>query len=43
MVSGRYSLEHAADALHAVEARTALKALIVPNGNTATSGVFAEN
>lgn len=42
MVSGRYSLEHAADALHAVEARTALKALIVPNGDTATS-VVAEN
>lgn len=30
MVSGRYSLEHAADALAAVESRSAIKALIVP-------------
>ena len=31
MVSGRYSLEGAADALRAIETRSALKALIVPN------------
>ena len=31
MVSGRYTLERAADALAAVEARTALKAIITPN------------
>jgi L-iditol 2-dehydrogenase len=30
MLSGRYDLEHATDALAAVESRTALKALIVP-------------
>jgi len=30
MVSGRYDLEHAADALAAVESRSAIKALIVP-------------
>jgi L-iditol 2-dehydrogenase len=30
MVSGRYSLDHAADALAAVESRAAIKALIVP-------------
>ena len=30
MVSGRYDLEHAADALTAVESRAAIKALIVP-------------
>jgi L-iditol 2-dehydrogenase len=30
MVSGRYSLDHAADALAAVESRSAIKALIVP-------------
>ncbi len=32
MVSGRYALEQAADALRAVETRAALKALVVPNG-----------
>ena len=31
MVSGRYGLDRAADALRAVETRSALKALIVPN------------
>jgi L-iditol 2-dehydrogenase len=31
MVSGRYSLEDAAKALRAIEDRTALKAIIVPN------------
>jgi L-iditol 2-dehydrogenase len=31
MVSGRYSLEEAGKALRAIEARTALKAIIVPN------------
>jgi L-iditol 2-dehydrogenase len=31
MVSGRYELDKAADALAAVEARTALKAIIIPN------------
>jgi L-iditol 2-dehydrogenase len=31
MVSGRYELDQAADALAAVEARTALKAIIIPN------------
>jgi D-arabinose 1-dehydrogenase-like Zn-dependent alcohol dehydrogenase len=31
MVSGRYDLEHAADALGAVESRSAIKALIVPS------------
>ncbi|HEX3867499.1 MAG TPA: hypothetical protein VHV78_12140, partial [Gemmatimonadaceae bacterium] len=31
MVSGRYSLERAADALAAVETRAALKAIITPN------------
>ncbi len=31
MVSGRYTLEQASDALAAVEARTALKAIITPN------------
>jgi threonine dehydrogenase-like Zn-dependent dehydrogenase len=31
MVSGRFDLEHAADALKAVEDRTAIKALITPN------------
>jgi hypothetical protein len=30
MVSGRYDLAHAADALAAVESREAIKALIVP-------------
>lgn len=32
MVSGRYDLEHADEALAAVAAKTAIKALIVPNG-----------
>jgi hypothetical protein len=31
MVSGRYSLDRASDALAAVESRTALKAIITPN------------
>jgi threonine dehydrogenase-like Zn-dependent dehydrogenase len=31
MVSGRYSLDEAGDALAAIEKRTALKAIIVPN------------
>ncbi|MES2179138.1 MAG: zinc-binding dehydrogenase [Gemmatimonadota bacterium] len=31
MVSGRYDLEHASDALAAVESRSAIKALITPN------------
>jgi hypothetical protein len=31
MVSGRYELDKAADALKAVEDRTALKAIITPN------------
>jgi L-iditol 2-dehydrogenase len=31
MVSGRYSLEEAGKALQAIEARSALKAIIVPN------------
>jgi hypothetical protein len=30
-VSGRYSLEQAGEALSAIEKRTALKAIIVPN------------
>ena len=33
MVSGRYALDRASDALKAIETRTALKALIVPNTN----------
>lgn len=36
MVSGRYSLDRAADALRAVETRSALKALIVPNQGSKT-------
>jgi hypothetical protein len=31
MVSGRYDLNHSDEALHAVESRTALKAIITPN------------
>ena len=31
MVSGRYELDKAGDALAAVEARTAIKAIIIPN------------
>ena len=33
MVSGRYGLEQAGDALAAVESRRAIKALVVPNGS----------
>jgi len=36
MVSGRYGLDRAADALRAVETRSALKALIVPNQGSNT-------
>ena len=31
MVTGRFDLAHASDALQAVEQRTAIKAVIVPN------------
>ena len=36
MVSGRYTLEQASDALHAVETRSAIKALITPNPSLLT-------
>ena len=32
MIGGRYNLEHAGDALDAVEQRRVTKAVIVPNG-----------